>query len=678
MALRRSETGRSAIVPHSEVPVESSPRAPAMTPPGSPEGEAGASGAAPRSDTANWREELRREYAQALPDKLSRIADLFLALEQAPADKAALEALLMAVHRLHGSAGSYGFQEVSRTSGDWELELREARTAGLSPAALLAMRERLRALRGVPGPDLPLTPEEADAAGALLLGLRAALGREPRVLLVEDDPDMAALLAGVLASLQIGCELARGTDEALTAFAGAAFDFVVSDYRFAQGTARTLVHALRARDPEMPILIVSGQVDRRELLDLIRESVDEVQEKPLDGRAFTGAVVRLLLLGEERRRTRRRGAALLALSSQVRLGMAGPDLLSLLARVVPEITPFRGASVALIDQTGRGMLPAATHGAGAGDAGLSLDELRARHERGFRLDVAAFVPGDQAGANARHGPWRDGDQVLVEIRSGARLLGYLAAGSPLDGRRPSDDSLRMLALLGHEIAGALDNHAIYASQMRLNFQLRFSRELVRAALGTTDVETLKPMLTSAAVNGLGGSFAAFAELTSRGWRLSDVACRRTEDCPDQIAPGAQAESVFARVERTGQAFHWRAADGAVSLAGRRSTQALLAVPIRADDVLRYVLLVEEDERGEFEEVTLRAYVGLCDQVGLILSRLHYQKYLETTAAELRESHGRLRAEHAGVVRLHELLRACLPASTWKALVDDADARGDRA
>jgi GAF domain-containing protein len=334
---------------------------------------------------------------------------------------------------------------------------------------------------------------------------------------------------------------------------------------------------------------------------------------------------------------------------------------------VPEITPFRAALVALADEGGRTLRRAAAHNwPETASEALSLDELRARHERGRRLDVAAFVSGREA---ARGATWATGDRILVEIASPERRWGYLLVDSPLDGRRPSDDSLRMLALLAHQLAAALDNDAVYAGQMRLNFQLRFSRELVRAALGTTDAAQLKPLLTSAAVNGLGGSFAAFAERTAGGWRLDDLACKRTEDYLEaQTEPAPQAERVFARVERSRAPFHWRAADGAVSLAGRRSTRAVLAVPVRADDVLRYVLVVEEDEQDEFDEVTVRAYAGLADQIGLILSRLHYQKYLETTAAELHASYAKLQAAHADIVRLQELLRESLPASTWSALL----------
>jgi class 3 adenylate cyclase/DNA-binding response OmpR family regulator len=618
-------------------------------------------------DTADWREELRRDYLRTLPDKLDTLRRQLEALVASPGEAAAREVLLGSLHRLHGSAGSYGFADVGRLAGVWELELvRGARP--VTPTALQHMRSWLASMQRQLEPvhDAPLTPPPSEA---LVAGIRAALGRDPRVLVVEDDPDLAAFVVRTLESLAIGCVALGNPTEALALLRRENFDLLVCDYRFPEGTAKGLVHDLRELDPEAPILVISGQVDKRELLDIIRESVYEFQEKPLEAGTLVACVARLLVLGEERRRTRRRGAALLTISSQVKLGMAGQDVLGILAQAVPEITPFRSASVLLLDEATRRLRLAAGHGSSPSTwpDGLTLAEAQAHHARGTRLDVAAFV----SVGGGRHAPWREGDQVLVELRSGERLWGYLMVTAPLDGRRPSDDSLRMLSLLGHQMASALENEDVYATQMRLNFQLRFARELVRTALGTAEVETLKPMLTNAAVGGLGGSFACFLERTPRGWRLSDIACKRTEDYLENLAVTPGAEAALARLERGMQPFHWRAQDGAFSMVGRRRSQAVLALPVRAHDTLSHVLLVEDDERGEFDEASLRAYQGLSEQVGLILSRLHYQRYLETTSTELQESYAKLQAAHADNVRLQGLLKRYLPASTWESLLQSS-------
>lgn len=117
--------------------------------------------AAPGRD--DWRAELRREYARTLPGKHAHIERRLVALAATPADPTALEALFAAVHRLHGSAGSYGFTELSRLAGEWEQELLVLRDAGGRPSAgaLEAMRARLDALRRLerPGPARAAAPD---------------------------------------------------------------------------------------------------------------------------------------------------------------------------------------------------------------------------------------------------------------------------------------------------------------------------------------------------------------------------------------------------------------------------------------------------------------------------------------------------------------------------------------
>lgn len=97
----------------------------------------------------DWRAELARDYELALPEKYDQIEGRLAALCRTPDSVAAFDALLAAVHRLHGSAGSFGFVELSRQAGEWERQLLELRAAARVPgdAALAHMQARLGALR---------------------------------------------------------------------------------------------------------------------------------------------------------------------------------------------------------------------------------------------------------------------------------------------------------------------------------------------------------------------------------------------------------------------------------------------------------------------------------------------------------------------------------------------------
>ena len=66
-----------------------------------------------------WLDDLRAEYASRLPSKVAAILDLAAALAAQPGDRRALPELAHAVHRLVGSAGSYGFAEISTELSPW-------------------------------------------------------------------------------------------------------------------------------------------------------------------------------------------------------------------------------------------------------------------------------------------------------------------------------------------------------------------------------------------------------------------------------------------------------------------------------------------------------------------------------------------------------------------------------
>ncbi len=88
--------------------------------------------------------ELRQRYEQRLPGKLAVLVELTeQALEQRTTDAARHEA-----HKLAGSAGSYGFPDVSRVSRDLECTLLDA--SGTDWGEVQAHLDELRRLREHP------------------------------------------------------------------------------------------------------------------------------------------------------------------------------------------------------------------------------------------------------------------------------------------------------------------------------------------------------------------------------------------------------------------------------------------------------------------------------------------------------------------------------------------------
>lgn len=64
--------------------------------------------------------ELKRRYRASLPDKLREIQALWASLEASGSTREILDALRRRLHQLAGSAGPYGFPELSDTAARLE------------------------------------------------------------------------------------------------------------------------------------------------------------------------------------------------------------------------------------------------------------------------------------------------------------------------------------------------------------------------------------------------------------------------------------------------------------------------------------------------------------------------------------------------------------------------------
>ena len=129
---------------------------------------------------------LSSEYGARLGEKVRELAET---LERARAGKAsASEEAYMLAHKLHGTAGTYGFLPVSKAAGRLELQLRPARDKDGTPdwSAIQASLHELTqlALRAAPAlPVVPGTPVMEAAGSTKFLGT---------VLVADGDPGFLA------------------------------------------------------------------------------------------------------------------------------------------------------------------------------------------------------------------------------------------------------------------------------------------------------------------------------------------------------------------------------------------------------------------------------------------------------------------------------------------------------
>lgn len=493
---------------------------------------------------------------------------------------------------------------------------------------------------------------------------------KPRVLIVDDDAVFRRLLEQQYQAGGWEAVSCAGLADGLSAYAKEAFDLVVVDYLLRDGNGHDFVQGVRETDLDVPILVVSGAFDIEALTGFVREAIDDALPKPIDFVKLREVTKRLARLGRERRRMRRRAAALLEVSRHLKLGGDSKDLLGHLVQAVSEITPFRRSAIYLNDVESRLSFRAAAHGVGSLPDRVLSAELVKAFERGFRLDLASFVPGSRAGssipgapeayveARARKSPPEPGDYGLVEIRSAHRVWGYILFEDPDDAQRPSEDSMHLLSLLSGYVATVLENRDSFDAEARLRSRLEMVRDVVHLALQRADLGAARSVMTTAAVTRAGYAFSAFLERHGEGLWSLEAPCPSLQGArPSLMREVLELQTVGAR---PGEALHLPRQSFILGHAPRFSC----AIPVFSGSDFRGYFVIEDDVREAVETADLAAFHTLCDQMGLLIRRLDYERELSRKNAEVQASYAQLQAIHEENVRMQEVLRRYVPPSTW--------------
>ena len=115
----------------------------------------------------------------------------------------------------------------------------------------------------------------------------------PHVLIVEDDPDMSRVLTHLFRRRGYQAVSTRDVHAALATATRSAPDAVVLDLRLAADSGLSLIRPLRAINPAMKILVLTGYASIRTAVDAIKLGADHYLAKPAD----VGAILAALGLG---------------------------------------------------------------------------------------------------------------------------------------------------------------------------------------------------------------------------------------------------------------------------------------------------------------------------------------------------------------------------------------------
>ncbi len=101
-----------------------------------------------------------------------------------------------------------------------------------------------------------------------------------RILLVEDDPEMAIALRAALTSADIVVDLAPTMEVASAAIAIASYDAIILDRGLPDGDGLTLLGDLRGTSREVPVIVLTAKGDVADRIDGLDAGADDYMTKP--------------------------------------------------------------------------------------------------------------------------------------------------------------------------------------------------------------------------------------------------------------------------------------------------------------------------------------------------------------------------------------------------------------
>src|SRR5690242_11292905 len=103
---------------------------------------------------------------------------------------------------------------------------------------------------------------------------------DARILIVDDDPDIHALLLSSLKDTGCHADCVSSGEEALARLQSEAYDLVLSDVMMPGIDGLELLHRIRQRCPSTPVVVMTAQNTSQNLIRSIREQAYAYFSKP--------------------------------------------------------------------------------------------------------------------------------------------------------------------------------------------------------------------------------------------------------------------------------------------------------------------------------------------------------------------------------------------------------------
>ncbi len=122
----------------------------------------------------------------------------------------------------------------------------------------------------------------------------------PQALVIDDEPDILALLTMTLENMSIDCVTAENIEQAKQALTQQAFDFCLTDMRLPDGNGLELVKTLQQDKPNLPVAVISAHGNMDLAVQALKSGAFDFISKPLKLRVLRDLVETALKLSPER------------------------------------------------------------------------------------------------------------------------------------------------------------------------------------------------------------------------------------------------------------------------------------------------------------------------------------------------------------------------------------------
>lgn len=240
-------------------------------------------------------QQLRQAFVASLPKRLKRIEQLWQKLLHLQWDPRRLDVLINEVHKLVGTAGTYGLPELGLRARALEAVLERMKDAG--GAFTSEQRDLIsRIIR-----ELELPASDPEVSGAALPSRDFA--GQPRIAIVEDDAQLGQLIQHWLEEINVRADLFPDP-EAFDAGTQKRYQALLLDLSFpgdGQGGLDWLQGSGRRWAARLPVIIMTHRTDMVSRIRALRLGATGYLVKPVDPSSLLQRVEQALRLGRQSR-----------------------------------------------------------------------------------------------------------------------------------------------------------------------------------------------------------------------------------------------------------------------------------------------------------------------------------------------------------------------------------------